>query len=148
MDSQPFEKAAGAPCSFLCQTPEGSCSIYTKRPAVCQAFTCAWMEGVGAPNDRPNQLGVLLMRKHGKGDVHTQWPHGVATIVAVACEGDDPERKGAWHLILRISAVFPVLLQQGEDLLGLVCPNPSARRAIQGAIPSLPVLTTNPWASA
>jgi hypothetical protein len=36
------------------------CAIYEARPDVCQYFTCAWLNGTGVEDWRPDRLGVMI----------------------------------------------------------------------------------------
>ncbi len=38
----------------------GSCGIYSSRPQSCRDFKCAWLEGVGSHEDRPDKSGALI----------------------------------------------------------------------------------------
>jgi len=35
------------------------CTIYDRRPDVCRGFDCAWKQGLGDEDDRPDILGVM-----------------------------------------------------------------------------------------
>lgn len=52
-----MQKAQFTWCS-QCKISRG-CKIYTERPSACQAFTCAWLEGLGGAEHRPDKLGVV-----------------------------------------------------------------------------------------
>lgn len=41
------------------QRPAG-CGIYAERPEGCRRYTCAWVDGWGEADDRPDLLGVLF----------------------------------------------------------------------------------------
>ena len=39
---------------------EGGCSIHPRRPAICRAYRCLWLQGRLGPGDRPDRLGAVL----------------------------------------------------------------------------------------
>lgn len=68
------------PCRACCKLPEipeldkpvnvwcehvrldratGGCGIYADRPKPCREFRCAWLDGLGDEEDRPDRLGVM-----------------------------------------------------------------------------------------
>lgn len=51
-------KLGGTPCSEL--VPGVGCGIHARRPAVCRAYRCAWLEGKFREADRPDQLGAVV----------------------------------------------------------------------------------------
>jgi hypothetical protein len=52
-------KPAHSKCQFLCNTER--CSLYGRpsRPEICNKFECAWLQGHGLPEDRPDLSGVF-----------------------------------------------------------------------------------------
>ena len=38
----------------------GGCAIYDTRPGPCAQYSCMWLLGWGADEDRPDRLGLLL----------------------------------------------------------------------------------------
>jgi Fe-S-cluster containining protein len=46
----------------------GSCAIYADRPNACQVYRCAWLDGYGPDEHRPDLTGVVseLMFQHGR----------------------------------------------------------------------------------
>jgi hypothetical protein len=40
------------------------CSIYETRPEACRAYSCAWLHGLGAEQDRPDKCGILIDTIH------------------------------------------------------------------------------------
>jgi hypothetical protein len=55
-----LDKPARVPCNHL-EDGKG-CQIYSspERPEVCHGFLCAWIQGLGAHDDRPDTIGVML----------------------------------------------------------------------------------------
>lgn len=37
-----------------------NCTIYADRPSPCMEYNCAWIEGYGNEEDRPDRCGVLI----------------------------------------------------------------------------------------
>lgn len=55
----PGVKKAGEVCHHLCSAGYG-CRIYADRPLLCSNYRCAWLQGRGAEEDRPDLSGVLV----------------------------------------------------------------------------------------
>ena len=51
-------KLGGTPCVH--QRAEDGCSIYSRRPAICQSYRCLWLRGGLELADRPDRLGAVL----------------------------------------------------------------------------------------
>ncbi len=43
-----------------CKIGEG-CTIYENRPEACRSFTCAWLNGAGGEDLRPDRFGVMIV---------------------------------------------------------------------------------------
>ncbi|MFI4861157.1 MAG: hypothetical protein ACIAXF_10790 [Phycisphaerales bacterium JB063] len=54
---EPLDKPGFAPCPHACGS---GCAVYADRPACCRDFTCLWLQGHLAEEDRPDKLGVVL----------------------------------------------------------------------------------------
>lgn len=39
---------------------EAGCAIHLDRPQPCRNFRCAWLDGWGEPEDRPDLLGMMI----------------------------------------------------------------------------------------
>jgi hypothetical protein len=50
-------KAQGHPCAALAAH---RCSIYATRPKTCASYSCEWLKGHGAKQDRPDVSGILV----------------------------------------------------------------------------------------
>lgn len=37
----------------------GNCGIYDDRPPACRSYSCMWLDGHGAGDDRPDKSGML-----------------------------------------------------------------------------------------
>lgn len=62
-----LDKPAGKKCEHLCAR---GCSRYDDRPATCRAYRCAWLDGFGDDEMRPDRSGIvydLRDRADGKG---------------------------------------------------------------------------------
>ena len=53
-----LKKLGGLPCEH--QREGGGCSIHETRPRICRAYSCLWLSGGLAPEDRPDQLGAIV----------------------------------------------------------------------------------------
>jgi hypothetical protein len=51
-------KLGGTPCVH--QRAAGGCGIYARRPGVCRAYRCLWLDGGLRTEDRPDRLGAVL----------------------------------------------------------------------------------------
>lgn len=60
MGVEEIDKKAGEPCPK--QNPDGTCSIYSDRPASCREWECLWLrsEGLIRNMDRPDRVGLIL----------------------------------------------------------------------------------------
>jgi hypothetical protein len=54
----------GTPCARL---GPGGCTAYDERPRVCRVFECAWLEGAGNDDARPDRSGVIIHFFRAKG---------------------------------------------------------------------------------
>lgn len=62
-----LHKAPGDPCEYVCSR---GCGIYERRPASCRDFRCLWLEGVFAPDARPDALQVVFSMAPASVDMH------------------------------------------------------------------------------
>lgn len=53
-----LRKLGGVACAAL--APSGGCTIYAKRPHICRAYQCLWLQGKLDLEDRPDRLGAVL----------------------------------------------------------------------------------------
>jgi hypothetical protein len=51
-------KLAGVPCEH--QLPRGGCAIHARRPKICRAYQCLWLDGGLREDDRPDRLGAVV----------------------------------------------------------------------------------------
>jgi hypothetical protein len=78
-DAEAYQRACGS-CSLCCRVlgvaeldkPEGAwcqhctksagCAIFgqAERPLPCRTWTCAWLDGAGTPDDRPDRSGWIV----------------------------------------------------------------------------------------
>ncbi|MEM9416536.1 MAG: hypothetical protein AAGA29_13830 [Planctomycetota bacterium] len=54
---EPLDKPGFSPCAHACGD---GCAIYAQRPDCCRDFTCLWLQGHMAEDDRPDKLGVVF----------------------------------------------------------------------------------------
>jgi len=61
-----LKKFPGQHCKHLDGSlgAETRCSIYEDRPKACETYKCGWLQGLGNPQDRPNQSGLLVTPYH------------------------------------------------------------------------------------
>ncbi len=51
-------KLGGVPCRH--QRAEGGCAIHSRRPQICRAYRCLWLQGSFRDVDRPDALGAVV----------------------------------------------------------------------------------------
>jgi Fe-S-cluster containining protein len=59
-----LRKLGGVSCVAL---GARGCTIYARRPGICRAYRCAWLQGTFAVEDRPDRLGAVLDLVHEAG---------------------------------------------------------------------------------
>ena len=52
-------KLGGEPCPHL-GAPGTGCSIHARRPGICRAYRCLWLQGGLGEEDRPDRLGAVV----------------------------------------------------------------------------------------
>ena len=55
-----LKKLGGVACAAL--APGGGCGIYARRPGICRAYRCLWLQGELEAEDRPDRLGAVVDR--------------------------------------------------------------------------------------
>lgn len=57
-----LDKPAFTPCPLLRTSPDGCCSVAAEpgRPDICAAYRCAWLDGLGTDDDRPDSIGAMF----------------------------------------------------------------------------------------
>ncbi len=87
--------------------PGLNCSIYKTRPGCCSDYRCAWLNGYGDENDRPDKVGVVM---------DTISPAGVIenALIAKPLWFGAEDEKPALDAMMRMShsAGVPVLVLQ------------------------------------
>jgi len=53
-----LRKPAGRACPQL--RGDGGCGIYTRRPDICRAYRCLWLQGRFDEADRPDRIGGIV----------------------------------------------------------------------------------------
>ena len=85
-DIDEMQKKAGDRCERLCPT---GCSRYDDRPSECRAYRCAWLNGVGDDDMRPDLLGVVI-------DARSAGKHRIASAMEVwAGASKEPRARAA-----------------------------------------------------
>jgi hypothetical protein len=103
-------KLGGVPCRALRSVAAGGgCGIHARRPAICRAYRCLWLQGGLEPDDRPDRLGAVL-------DLVTA---GAQTRLEIHLAGADAfERSPRLREIAeRHRAAMPVRLLDAGDVL-------------------------------
>lgn len=95
----------------------GGCQIYSKRPQSCRDYKCSWLRDHGAPQDRPDKVGILISEQYS--ERYGAW----ATIHVLKPKARKLKRvkKKILELVKRI--VLIEMTKDGMILLG----GPSAR---------------------
>ena len=65
-----------------------NCEIYNTRPECCSEYRCAWLEGYGSLNQRPDKVGVVFDKISPAGEI------GNAIIAKPLWFGAEDEEKG------------------------------------------------------
>lgn len=105
-----LEKLGGVPCRALrAAEAGGGCGIHARRPKICRAYRCLWLQGGLEAGDRPDRLGAVL-------DVVTV---GTTTQLEI-----NEARPGAWERSARLReiaerhrAAMPVRILDVGDVL-------------------------------
>jgi hypothetical protein len=67
-DGTPVVKKTGERCVHQCAA---GCAVYSLRPKTCSGYTCEWLRGHFADNQKPTESGYLVSRTlGGVVDVH------------------------------------------------------------------------------
>lgn len=84
-----------------------NCTIKSTQPSVCTGYKCAWLQGHGEPDDRPDRSGVLVDDVNQTGNI------GNALIAKPLWFGADDEPDGV-RAIRNISrsAECPIMVLQ------------------------------------
>jgi Fe-S-cluster containining protein len=59
-----LRKLGGVSCAAL---GAGGCTVYARRPHICRAYQCLWLQGTLDVEDRPDRLGAVLDLVHEGG---------------------------------------------------------------------------------
>lgn len=51
-------KLGGRSCMYV--RDGGGCAVHERRPEICRAYRCAWLQGAFNEEDRPDALGAVL----------------------------------------------------------------------------------------
>lgn len=67
------------------KSKQGNCTIYQERPSPCKEYKCAWLDGYGNEEDRPDKSLVMFDNKHGMINGYQARPlapnHEVAEVI-------------------------------------------------------------------
>ena len=119
-----LRKLGGVACAAL--APSGGCTIYAKRPRICRAYQCMWLQGKLALEDRPDRLGAVLDLTFEAGapllEIREAVPGATDTNVRLRAiagryRAAMPVRITRAADALRADAPVRTLLANGEELL-------------------------------
>ena len=93
-------------CQHMCNSPEGGCGIYEKRPEPCRTFSCLWLSGhFGDENSRPDKIGLMLVAfeiKMGNYEYAvTAWATGEEVL----------ENEKARYLLRKLAQIRPIIIR-------------------------------------
>ena len=106
-------------CDHQTSTGKPGCAIYDERPLSCRVWSCAWLQGFGTSNDRPDKLGLIFDAIETIGGPTIQ----AREVWAGAFYGN----RAAGHL-MRFSERMPVVLMRRDGGRGLIGPPEVVRR--------------------
>ncbi|MDX1649145.1 MAG: hypothetical protein R3263_04755, partial [Myxococcota bacterium] len=118
----PLRKLGGVDCVH--QSPGGGCAIHPRRPALCRAYRCLWLQGGLGEEDRPDRLGALpdLVSDGGlpRLELREAWPGAFDASprlreIAARFRRSMPVRVRPPGDPLDADAPFRVLLPDGEE---------------------------------
>jgi Fe-S-cluster containining protein len=101
-----LRKLGGVACAAL---DAGGCTIYARRPHICRAYRCLWLQGKLDLEDRPDRLGAVLDLAH----------EGASTLLAVreAIPGASDANPRLAAIVARWREAMPVRITRVADVL-------------------------------
>jgi hypothetical protein len=100
-------KLGGRPC--LHQRPEGGCAVHARRPGICRAYRCAWLEGAFEEADRPDRIGAVL-NFQSRGDQ-------VRLVVRQSKGGALARSSRLQQIVSELRCSMPVEIRDVDDVL-------------------------------
>jgi hypothetical protein len=92
-----YEFGNGKSCKFLC---EQNCSVYTKRPKVCEQYFCAWAQELLPEEMRPDRCGVIASVEKNENEQYLK-----LTSMGVKINSDTLKYFEEWGRIMNTSIV-------------------------------------------
>jgi hypothetical protein len=101
-----LRKLGGVSCAAL---GARGCTIYARRPHICRAYQCLWLQGELELADRPDRLGAVLDLVH----------EGAATLLAIreAVPGATDANPRLAAIAAHYREVMPVRVTRAADAL-------------------------------
>lgn len=101
-----LRKLGGVPCAALSAR---GCSIYARRPHICRAYRCLWLQGKLDVEDRPDRLGAVLDLVHEGG--------GALLAIREAVAGATEASPRLALIAARYREAMPVRITRAADAL-------------------------------
>lgn len=101
-----LRKLGGVSCAAL---GARGCTIYERRPGICRAYQCLWLQGKLDAEDRPDRLGAVLDLVH----------EGGAALLAIreATPGATEANPRLAAIAARYREAMPVRITRASDAL-------------------------------
>jgi hypothetical protein len=101
-----LRKLGGVSCAAL---GARGCTIYERRPHICRAYRCLWLQGNLDAEDRPDRLGAVLDLVHEGG--------GALLAIREAVPGATDVNPRLAAIAARYREAMPVRVTRAEDAL-------------------------------
>ena len=100
-----INKPMGVPCENICGI---GCSIYKDRPGACRFFSCQWLKGDFADNDKPSISKMVIWLALTERGNYALW----------GSYRDGPPDKDMFAILMENSRLLPVVIAgEGKKLL-------------------------------
>ena len=100
-----INKPMGVPCKNICSQ---GCAIYMDRPDACRFFSCQWLKGDFADNDKPSISKMVVWLDLDKGGSYVLW----------GSYRDGPPDPTMFAILMENSRLVPVAIAgEGKKLL-------------------------------
>ena len=99
-----IDKPMGVPCEYI----DNGCSIYKDRPGACRFFSCQWLKGDFADNDKPSISKMVIWLALTDRGNYALW----------GSYRDGPPNKAMFSILMENSRLLPVVVVgEGKKLL-------------------------------
>jgi Fe-S-cluster containining protein len=106
-----LRKLGGVSCAAL---GVRGCAIYARRPSICRAYQCLWLQGKLDAEDRPDRLGAVLDLVHEGG--------GALLAIREAKPGATDANPRLAAIAARYREAMPVRITRAADALASDAP--------------------------